>query len=71
MACAAGWEAQALSMNYVCCPKCHSPYGLIRIGVVGKRGVKDSRTLKCEYCNYVFRTRGQTWKEWCGVKIPV
>jgi len=42
----------------VCCPECHSPYYLVRLGTVGKRSVKDSRIIKCYVCNVVFRSKG-------------
>ena len=42
----------------VTCPECTSPYYLKRLGTVGRRGVKDSRIIKCTVCNIVFRSKG-------------
>lgn len=47
-----------MTLKYVSCPKCHSPFYLKRLGPVGKRGVKDSRRVLCYVCNYIFRTKG-------------
>ena len=48
--------------SWVCCPECGCIH-LERVGVVGKRGVKDSDLLKCKGCTHQFRTGGQSWAE--------
>ena len=58
-----------MTLTFICCPKCHSPISLERIGPVGKRGVKDSRKILCTSCNYPFRSKGQTiWESMGHVK---
>jgi len=47
-----------MTLKFVCCPECGSPFHLKRLGPVGKRGVKDSRRVLCTICNHSFRTKG-------------
>lgn len=47
-----------MTLKFVCCPKCNSPFYLKRLGAVGVRGFKDSTRVLCTVCNYSFRTKG-------------
>lgn len=51
---------------FTCCPECGSPFYLERVGVVGRRGIRDSRIMKCTVCNITFRTKSQSIWESLG-----
>jgi len=44
--------------RWICCPKCNSPIGIIRLGSVGVEDVKDSSLFLCQCCNSTFRVKG-------------
>lgn len=55
-----------MSLIYITCPSCGSPTALERVGVVGVRGVEDSRTIFCWACNIFFSSKGETFWEAIG-----
>lgn len=63
-------EEEEMTHTFICCPECHSPFYLERVGPVGVRGVKDSRKIKCTVCNIVFRSKDQTIQESMGHVKP-
>lgn len=50
---------------FICCPECgDASTHVVRVGVVGVRGVDDSRRFYCEACGIFFSSRGATfWEE--------
>ena len=53
-----------MSFNFVVCPKCGEVIHLIRIGPADlNEGRPDSKIIRCEACQHVFRTGGNTWRE--------
>jgi transposase-like protein len=52
--------------NWVSCPYCNECQDIKRIGLIGIRGVPDSKRFECGFCGKTFSAEGGTMLENMG-----